>query len=33
LRTAFETAAILGAATCVAASLSAYLWINLRSPQ
>jgi EmrB/QacA subfamily drug resistance transporter len=31
LRTAFETAAILGAVTCVAASLSAYFWIRLRA--
>jgi EmrB/QacA subfamily drug resistance transporter len=29
LRTAFELAAIVGAATCVAASLSALFWINL----
>ena len=31
LRTAFELAAIAGAATCVAASLSALFWINLPS--
>jgi len=33
LRTALEMAAIVGAVTCLAASLSAFLWINLPSPK
>jgi EmrB/QacA subfamily drug resistance transporter len=33
LWTAFDMAAIVGAATCVAASLSALFWINLHSPK
>jgi EmrB/QacA subfamily drug resistance transporter len=33
LRTALEMAAIVGAATCLAASLSAFFWINLPSPK
>jgi hypothetical protein len=33
LRTALDMAAIVDAATCVAASLSAFFWINLRSPE
>jgi MFS family permease len=33
LRTAFDMAAIVGAATCVAASLSAFFWIKLPSPR
>lgn len=33
LRTTFDTAAVFGAAICVAASLSAHFWIRLRTPQ
>jgi EmrB/QacA subfamily drug resistance transporter len=33
LRTAFDLAALVGAATCVAASLSAFFWIKLSSPK
>jgi EmrB/QacA subfamily drug resistance transporter len=33
LRSAFDLAAVVGAATCVAASLSAFFWIKLSSPK